>query len=173
MLDRELTSAQEAFVAATRGLSEAQWRFKPAPGKWSIIETAEHIAMVEEAFGGMVRGPLMQSAVTEPAADAEATAERLRQMMADRTTKYSAPEGFQPGGKWATPEALVAAQAANHHSVLHYVHTTQDALRWHRMAHPAIGELDGMVWLVLYAAHTRRHVQQIEEVKKAAGYPGS
>ena len=100
-----------------------------------------------------------------------AAEERARAIMADRSTKFNAPEGFVPSGTWASTDALVAAQVANHTTTLHYVHGTQDALRWHRLPHPALGPMDGVQWLVFMAAHTRRHVQQIEEVKKAEGYP--
>ena len=171
MLVRDLTTAQQEFTAATRGLTEAQWRFKPAPTRWSIAEVAEHIALVEQAIGGQVRGPLLQTPEEEPAADAAAAEGRYRTLMADRSAKFNAPEGFVPSGTWASTDALVAAQVANHTTTLHYVHGTQDALRWHRLPHPALGPMDGVQWLVFMAAHTRRHVQQIEEVKKAEGYP--
>ena len=124
------------------------------------------------AIGGQVRGPLLQAPEEEPAADAAAAEGRYRTLMADRSAKFNAPEGFAPSGTWATTDALVAAQLANHTTTLHYVHGTQDALRWHRLPHPALGPMDGVQWLVFMAAHTRRHVQQIEEVKQAEGYPG-
>lgn len=171
-LVRDLTAAQEEFATATRGLTPAQWSFKAAPDRWSIAETAEHIALVERAMSGQVRGPLLATPETEPAADAAATEDRYRALMADRSTKFTAPEGFAPSGTWATTDALVAAQLANHTTTLHYVHGTQDPLRWHKLPHPALGPMDGVQWLVFMAAHTRRHVQQIEEVKQTPGFPG-
>lgn len=34
---------RSAVIGATRGLSEAQWKFKPAPDRWSISEIVEHM----------------------------------------------------------------------------------------------------------------------------------
>jgi hypothetical protein len=52
-----------------------------------------------------------------------------------------------------------------------YVATTSDNLRGHIAPHPVLKELDGHQWILLLAAHSARHTAQIEEVKKAAGYP--
>lgn len=44
----ELESSENAFLDATRALSEAQWNFKLAPDRWSVAECAEHIGVTEE-----------------------------------------------------------------------------------------------------------------------------
>jgi hypothetical protein len=49
-LERTLTGV----LAATDGLSDAQWKFKPAPDRWSIAEIVEHVAAVQE----LVLGPI-------------------------------------------------------------------------------------------------------------------
>src|SRR5688572_3997217 len=50
-----LKKTSAAFLAATEGLSEAQWNFKQAPNRWSVAECAEHIAATEDALMGMVK----------------------------------------------------------------------------------------------------------------------
>jgi hypothetical protein len=52
---RELEESNQHFLAAINGLSEAQWRFKPAPTRWSIAEVAEHLALVDQGIGGAIR----------------------------------------------------------------------------------------------------------------------
>src|ERR1700744_2134810 len=42
-------------IGAVTGLSEAQWRFKPAPEVWSIAQNMEHIVCVQERLLGMIR----------------------------------------------------------------------------------------------------------------------
>ena len=42
-----LAQTRDGIVAATKGLSEAQLKFKPAPDRWSVAETLEHIALAE------------------------------------------------------------------------------------------------------------------------------
>src|ERR1700691_6451821 len=47
-----LEQTRDAIVEATKGLSEAQWKFKAAPDKWSVAETLEHIALAEDYIFG-------------------------------------------------------------------------------------------------------------------------
>src|SRR3989442_4847503 len=43
-----LQQTRDGVVGATKGLSEAQMKFKPAPDRWSVAETLEHIALAED-----------------------------------------------------------------------------------------------------------------------------
>jgi uncharacterized damage-inducible protein DinB len=44
----QLDRTRIGVVEATKGLSEAQWKFKPGPDRWSVAEILEHIVVVEE-----------------------------------------------------------------------------------------------------------------------------
>ena len=50
----ELEGSKKAFLDATKGLSAAQWNFKPAPERWSVAECSEHIALSEGFIFGLV-----------------------------------------------------------------------------------------------------------------------
>ena len=52
----ELEASEKVFLDATRGLSEAQWNFKPAPDRWSVAECAEHIGVTE----GLIFTPITE-----------------------------------------------------------------------------------------------------------------
>src|SRR6187401_13520 len=56
-----LKQTQKDFLAAIDGVSEAQWKFKAAPDRWSIAETAEHIAVTEGFIWGLVSEKIMKS----------------------------------------------------------------------------------------------------------------
>ena len=49
------------IIGATKGLSEAQWKFKPAPDCWSIAEILDHVIAVQEFVLGPVRAQLASS----------------------------------------------------------------------------------------------------------------
>ena len=49
-----LETSKKGVLAVTKGLSEAQWSFKPAPDKWSVAECMEHIAAAEDYIRGMI-----------------------------------------------------------------------------------------------------------------------
>src|SRR5215831_19413734 len=57
----ELEGSRQAFLDATKGLSEAQWNFKAAPNRWSIAECANHIALSEGFFFGIITNQIVKS----------------------------------------------------------------------------------------------------------------
>src|ERR1700730_4468634 len=54
-----LQSTHDAFLKSIAGLSERQWRFKPAPDRWSVAEVSEHIAVSESTIFGLVQKQIM------------------------------------------------------------------------------------------------------------------
>ncbi len=54
-----LETTKKNVLEATKGLSEAQWNFKPAPDRWSVAQTVEHIAAAEDFIRGMLKEKVM------------------------------------------------------------------------------------------------------------------
>src|SRR2546425_10113325 len=89
----EFEGSRQAFLDATKGLSAAQWNFKPAPERWSVAECAEHIALSE----GFIFGVITEKIMTAPAnPDKKAAAagkdDKIVAMLQDRSHKATAPE---------------------------------------------------------------------------------
>ena len=159
------------FTAALAGLSDAQLHFKAAPDRWSILECAEHIATVEALVAGQVIGKTLQ-APAQPARRVEIKAldAQILAGLEDRTHKFTAPEMIVPHGKLKDVPAVQEAFAAAR-KVLGAALEKGDGLRVRVVPHPVFGSLDLYQWILLAAAHTSRHLQQIAEVKAAPGYP--
>jgi hypothetical protein len=164
----ELYATAKMFTDSVANLTPAQWNFKAAPDRWSIAECAEHITLTEDLLSGMVQKVLKDTTV---APDKKVKDEQVLKVIADRSRKATAPEVLQPNKKFPTPAAIVEHFTESRNKMLDYVRTTQDDLRAHFAAHPALGAIDAYQWILLMAAHTDRHVQQIQEVKAAPGYP--
>ena len=168
---RDLEQSNQHFQAAVNGLTPAQWNFKPAPTRWSIAEVSEHLALVEQGIGGMVKSGVkpIPAFSADSAAKLEAA---VRDLYGNRTRKMNSPEGFVPTGQWATQAELMSAYDGARRSNLEYVRTTRDPVRARGVDHAAFGgPIDAAHWLVVIGAHMERHLQQIEEVKRAEGYP--
>ena len=61
-----LEATKQDVLDATKGLSQAQWNFKPAPDRWSVAQVMEHIAAAED----FIRVNLVQDKVmTLPAGE--------------------------------------------------------------------------------------------------------
>ncbi|MGH9900766.1 MAG: DinB family protein, partial [Pyrinomonadaceae bacterium] len=165
-----LEETREKFLAAVAGLSEAQWKFKSAPDRWSVAEVAEHIALSEGLILQLVTDRVMKSPPAKPPAGS-VTDESVVKLVLDRTGKAQAPEMLKPTGKWATREELTKDFIAGREKTIAYVKGTQDDLRAHSAPHPVLKALDAYQWVLLLAAHSARHTAQIEEVKADPDFP--
>jgi hypothetical protein len=169
---KSLQATRDAFLKSIAGLSEQQWKFKPAPDRWSVAEVSEHIAISESTLLGLVQGKFMASpAAPEKRADDKFTVQQILAMIPDRSHKAQAPEFLKPTNRWATREELVAAFEKSRSATIDYVRSTNDDLRDHFGLHPTLGTLDAYQWILLISAHSERHTKQIEEVKADPNFP--
>ena len=163
---------RQSFLDAIKGLSEAQWKYKAGPDRWSIAEVAEHIAVSEETLFNLVTGRLMQTpAAPEKKEAAKGKESLIRASITNRSVKAQAPEMLKPTNRWATQEELVKAFNASRGKTISYIKETQDDLRSHFYAHPVFKEIDAYQWLIFISGHSARHTAQIIEVKEDPGYP--
>src|SRR2546429_278201 len=51
---RYLAETRRGIVEATKGLTEAQWQFKPAPDRGSAAEVVEHLVLIEAMVQGIL-----------------------------------------------------------------------------------------------------------------------
>jgi hypothetical protein len=165
-----LESSKRGVLAATKGLSEAQWNFKPAPEKWSIAECMEHIAAAED----FIRGMIVENVMKGPAATDRDVAKIDAGILAnvpDRTTKVQAPEPLQPTNRFGSPDAAIKHFVESRATTEDFLKKTAD-LRGHAVDSPSGGgKWDAYEWVLLIGAHSERHTKQIEEVKTSPGYP--
>ena len=163
---------RQSFLDAIKGLSEAQWKYKAGPDRWSIAEVAEHIAISEETLFNLVTGRLMQTpAAPEKKEAAKGKESLIRASITNRSVKAQAPEMLKPTNRWATQEELVKAFNASRGKTISYIKETQVDLRSHFYAHPVFKDIDAYQWLIFISGHSARHTAQINEVKEDPGYP--
>lgn len=163
---------RKSFLDSIKGLSDAQWKYKAGPDRWSIAEVAEHIAISEETIFGLVTKQIMQTpAAPEKKEAVKGKDTMLRNSITNRSVKAQAPEMLRPTNRWATQEELAKAFNASRDNTISYIKQTQDDLRSHFFAHPFFKDLDAYQWLILISGHSARHTAQINEVKEDPGYP--
>ena len=98
-----MQETQKDFLAAINNLSDAQWKFKAAPDRWSIAECAEHITVTEDTIWKLISEKMMKSPATpEKRAEAQGKDELIVTKVPDRSRKAQAPEQLVPTGRFAT-----------------------------------------------------------------------
>jgi hypothetical protein len=164
-----MEQTRDAIIADTKGLSEAQWNFKPAPDKWSVAQTMEHIALAEDLFYQMITEKVMKAPAGAADRDIAKLDAGVLAMIPDRSHKAQAPPPLVPTGKWTGPEALDHFLKARERAI-EFLKNTPD-LRQHVMDSPLGQPLDAYEWLLFDAAHSERHDKQIKEIEMDAGFP--
>src|SRR2546427_10572714 len=88
----ELEGSRKGFLDATKGLSPAQWNFKPAPERWSVAECAGHIALSE----GFICGVVGNQVVKGPATPEKREAVRGKEELSVTMRRGRRPEARAP-----------------------------------------------------------------------------
>ncbi|HLK68300.1 MAG TPA: DinB family protein [Bryobacteraceae bacterium] len=167
-----LDESHAEFFAAIDGVSDEQWKWKPAPERWSVGETAEHIVLAEALLLDFARKAMAAPPNPDWEEQTKGKTELLVRVMPSRQGKAVAPEPIVPH------EGLSRAQVKERFEkqridFVNLVGNSQAAFKEHTAVHPfpVFGTLNAYQWLIYAPLHTMRHDQQIAEVKATNGYP--
>lgn len=168
-----LESTKKGVLDATRGLSEAQWNYKPAPDRWSLAELIEHLAAAEDMLRGVTQEQVMKSPAVpmRSAEEIKKVDETVLTLVPDRSVKQQAPEPLKPTNRFGSPEAAQKHFMESRAATEEYLKTTP-GLRAHLGDSP-LGKLDAYDFLLFTAAHSERHTKQMLEVRTDPNFPKS
>ena len=172
-----LEQTRNSVIGVTKGLTEAQWRFKPAPDRWSIAENLDHIVIVLER----VLGPIFDQLAAAPASlvrsDCQAVDAIAIHQFPTRLAKFSAPEFVRPAEQIIPAELLVRLDA-DYARLLDRLESTPglrecalDSAPLKAVSKGAYTLMDGYQWILTAAAHTERHAKQMLEVIADDAFP--
>ena len=154
-----------------KGLSEAQLNWKADSTRWSIYQCTEHIALSETMIWHWIQMTEHQPATPDKRSEVKLSTDQLVSMTIDRSHKMQAPEMLKPETKFPSTDAALKSYMSRRDSTIDYIKTTNDDLKDHFITHPVFGTMDLYQGLVLLAAHSERHTEQIEEVMADPGFP--
>jgi len=158
-----LRCGQQAFLDALGGITEDVAAKRPRPGRWSVLECVEHVAISEDFLRSRmmhaeyVRAPV----VNKPREDA------IRARGADRTRPVVSPETLCPAGRFASLSEALRHFLASRAETLRYLENCSEDLRSMVTTHPLLGSVNCREMLLLIAAHPQRHAKQMHEIAAA------
>jgi len=167
-----LAESRKEYLAAIDGVSVEQWKWKPAPNRWSVGETAEHIVLAEALLFDFVQKAMASEVNPDWEEQTKGKTEFIEKVMAPRLGKAQAPEPIVPTGG-LTQEQVRERFEKQRVAIEKFAADTQLALKDHTAEHPfkVFSTLNAYQWLIYIPLHTERHDKQIAEVKATAGYP--
>jgi len=168
-----LHESQNELLSYIEKLSDAQWNFRPHPFKWTVGETAEHIALAEgllfSAMERAIAAPINPDWETKSAGKDAI----LDNLLAARRGRAQAPEPIQPLRRKMARADIMTLLKESRAKSLKFIETTDLPLKAHTLDHPfpVFGTLNAYQWFVYIPAHNLRHNKQIAEIMSSPGFP--
>lgn len=162
-----LERSQREFLDLLAGVTEAQWRWKPGPDRWSVAECAQHIVVAEDFLFSQAMLAMKNPPDADWEAKVGAKTALLERILPDRSRKVQAPEPLNPAQVSFTRDQAISAFKEKRELTLRFAHTTTLALHMHltKGLFPVFDPLDAYQFVLYIPLHNIRHNQQIAEVK--------
>lgn len=156
----------EAWLRAeVDGLSPAQLSWRPAPATWSVKDVVEHLGIAEPQYWTQLQDVLKAPANGFTASTSDAA---ILWYGIDRTERTTTGDARVPDGRFKTAAEALASFSKLRAEMLRVARTTQEDLRGRRFGK---SDMDAYQWFLMISTHAMRHLLQIQEVKRAPGFP--
>jgi hypothetical protein len=167
-LDAKRTALRETLD----GIPVALHATPPEPGRWSIVNVVEHLALLETRLTHLFQKRIGEARAAGLGQETETSSllgDPTLALITDRTRKLTAPEVVQPQSTHDSAAAWRELEAARER--LKSVIVDADGLALGEITHPhlAFGTLTVYQWFVFLAGHEARHTAQIREIAEQLG----
>lgn len=168
-----LLDTQKDLMDMIANLTDEQWNFRPAPFKWTVGQTAEHIALGEGAMFGLVERAMANPVNPDWETKTAKKEGLILGPVAMRSGKAQAPDPIQPIGKSMTRAEIMKLLKDGREKSLKFARETNADLKSHTTDHPfpVFGTLNAYQWLIYLPAHNARHNKQIAEIIANPNFP--
>ena len=168
-----LLDSQKELMDMIENLTDEQWNFRPAPFKWTIGQTAEHIALGEGLLFQAVERALAAPANPDWETKTANKLQIIEGPMAGRSGRAKSPDPIQPIGKNMSRAEIMTLLKESRAKTLKFARETNADLKAHTLDHPfpIFGTLNAYQWLIYVPGHNLRHNKQIAEIKANPNFP--
>jgi hypothetical protein len=136
---------------------------RPYEGGWTALECAEHLVLAEQSLLRIIREMLDRPADAALSLRLQGRDGAVVTAMGDRSRKLKTFDFLEPKGMYPTTHAVLDAFLARRADTLDFVRCVKEPVHHHAMPLEGLGLLDAYQWLLLIAAHTDRHTEQMRE----------
>jgi len=164
----EMTEAW--LVDEVDGLSDAQLKYRMAPGTWSVMDAVEHLAIAEPQYWKNLQDSLARP--VQPGFKSKGTDAGILWYGIDRTQRATTGDARVPHGTFPSVKESLASFRQLRATMLEAARTSPDDFRGRPLLQSE-GTQDVYQWFLMISAHAQRHILQIREVKAHAGFPKS
>lgn len=161
-----LRESRKRFLGSFAGVADEQCRQCPGEGRWSILDTVEHLTVAETFMLNLVKDTRRPKAGTTPNRE-----EFFLHALTNRSRNLESPEGGRPRGRFANLDEAAKQFESARDGAMQFVEQCCEDLRATEVTHPhpAAGVVSTYEMLIIMAKHAERHALQIEETKSVLG----
>lgn len=179
-LPGEFDAALQDAEELVRNLSQEQFNWRPEPGKWSIGECLDHLAITDRLLAARLtaaieRGHKEKRLATGPFQYSFLQSYFLRSTEPPPKLRFPAPRAFAPVAGLYEPAITMEEFRTGNRQLANLSREAKglDLVRV-KVASPAVGFWKWSIGIVLplSVAHERRHLYQARQVRSASGFPG-
>ena len=170
---KALHDSQNELMSYIEKLTDQQWDARPIPFKWTVGETAEHIALSEALLFGAMERALATPVNPDWATKTAGKEKILDGLLAGRQGRANAPEPIQPLKRKMSRAEIMTLLKEGRAKTLTFAEKTDLPLKAHTLDHPfpVFGTLNAYQWLQYIPAHNLRHNKQIAEIMSNPAFP--
>lgn len=154
---KHLERSRRELVHFVESLSDEQLFHRPSAGVWSPAEVLEHISLVEESAGKIIRR-LRKVGLGQAEPFPPSTPGQTRP-----DGRPLAPPLMEPKGGLSRAVLLERLQAVRERVLAEVAESGERLPHPPTYAHPFFGDLTALGWLQTLVYHERHHLRQIQE----------
>ncbi len=177
---RQIAQIKEQAAALLRGLSDTQYNWQPAPGRWSMAQCLAHIVITDDIYVPVLETCIADARKKGMLGDGPFQHGRLgnwfvRSMDAPAKKRFKNPKSVTPPPEQPLAKGLADFNAI-HDRVLQLVHQANGVdLGRAKFRSPFLKLLKFSLGqgIAVMLSHARRHLWQAGEVRKHPDFPKS
>jgi len=151
---------REEVLQSVSALSEEELNKVVKQSDWTIMQVLDHLYLMERSVVHVITDQLANGKT-------KTTSEKPIQYTTNRSTKVDAPSFVVPTNDFITLDKMKGKLAASREALVNVVNSADPQLLTQRTyTHPAFGELSLHQWIPFVGLHEKRHLAQIEELKR-------
>ncbi len=163
-----LTNGRQAFLDSVSGMTDQEAAAAPGEGRWSVLQIAEHIGLVEARLLVLIR-QAVPAAELPDVTIAPHRENLIRERASDPSRKVSAPELSHPQNRFSTLADAIAQFDRERAQSLAFIEAYEHDPRTRIAQHPVLGPANCMEMMLMIGNHPLRHSRQVLALRDVRG----
>jgi hypothetical protein len=158
---QSMEQTTQALLQTIDSFTQNEFNIVPFEGSWTAAQVAEHLLKSESGLRSLFLGNTAPS--NRPV---DKNVKMLQDLFLDFSTKLQSPPPILPSADVKDKDLLYKALATNRAELTRLANTIDLTQTFTDYSFPTVGQLTGIEWLTFVVCHSKRHIHQLNNIKK-------